>query len=208
MASSYETTLSIPIPAGKSIGLNAKRITDLVLTPLLCIFAAPLLFVSMILSKLASSGHLLYKQKRIGRNGQIFFAYKFRSLLIHDLPKPVRQGDPRLNIFGAFLRRWHLDELPQLWNVLRGEMSLVGPRPWSIVGCAYLQQYSPHVDIRHSILPGITDLAQLEEDYSRTPDSFRKGIKLDLSYVQNNSLLKDIIILLKTPKAIWQHKAF
>ena len=171
---------------------------------LLAIFAlSPLLLATAAAVKLSSPGPVLFKQKRHGWNGKIIKVWKFRSMRQHNdaQVKQASREDPRITRVGRFIRRTSIDELPQLFNVLQGHMSLVGPRPHAV---AHNDYYTGKIDAymaRHRIKPGITGLAQISgcRGETETLDKMEKRVELDLAYINNWSLWLDIKILVKTP---------
>ncbi len=162
----------------------------------------PLVVVLAALVKLTSKGPAFYVQERVGKDGRIFRLYKLRSMR-HDAEKwtgPVwtDEDDPRITPFGRFLRKTHLDELPQLYNVLRGEMTIVGPRPERPNFVDDLKKTIPAYDARHLVLPGITGLAQINLPPDTDLESVRRKLVLDLEYVQHATLWLDLRIMLCT----------
>jgi exopolysaccharide biosynthesis polyprenyl glycosylphosphotransferase len=196
-----------PIPV---LGLIAKRAIDVVGAALGLLMLSPLLAVIAIAIRLDSSGPVLYRSPRVGKKGRRFTCYKFRSMISNadELKDSLRnlnqrQGptfkishDPRITRLGRFLRQTSLDELPQLWNVLRGEMSLVGPRPHPTDDFA---QYQLEHLRRLDVTPGITGLWQVS---ARRAPSFERNLALDLQYIENWNLWLDLKILLKTIPAV------
>jgi exopolysaccharide biosynthesis polyprenyl glycosylphosphotransferase len=195
--------------ASRRRNLPGKRILDLTLTSLILIVASPLLAVTAIAIKLFDGGPVIYRQRRVGRDGRPFHALKFRSMvvgaerLIIDLrDQNVTNGllfkvvdDPRITRVGHVIRRFSIDELPQLWNVMRGEMSLVGPRPLAVEP----EDFSTVDNKRHTILPGITGYWQISGGNDLT---YEEMIKLDLAYIENWSLWLDLRLLLRTFPAV------
>ncbi|MGZ0711693.1 sugar transferase (plasmid) [Coraliomargarita sp. W4R53] len=189
----------------------AKRATDLVATSLGLIVISPILLVLALLVKLTSTGPVLFKQTRIGLRGEEFTMLKFRSMVVNaeellaDLESEQRdsgntvmfkmKNDPRITPVGRVMRKYSLDELPQLFNVIGGSMSLVGPRPPLQ---SEVEQYADHVHRRFLVKPGITGLWQVS---GRSSLSWEETVRLDLSYVENWSLIGDVGILAKTAKA-------
>lgn len=177
-------------------GLLIKRIFDLILTTIAMVVLSPLFILLSILVKRDSSGPIFFKQDRVGKDGVHFPMYKFRSMYV-DTPQygisPRSSEDPRITKMGRFLRRTSLDELPQLINVLRGDMSLVGPRPEMpfIVDNEYNDLYRERLRVQ----PGITGVWQISCDRSR---EIHENISYDIFYIENRSLLLDIIILIRT----------
>ena len=184
----------------------AKRCIDTIVSTLALIAFLPLFMIIPILIKLTSCGPVFYKQMRSGHNGQPFKIYKFRSMVanaekilptimdFNRLKEPVfkLQDDPRVTFIGKILRKTSLDELPQLFNVLKGDLSLVGPRPEEI---ALVKRYAPFFRERLKVKPGITGLQQIT---CRGSTSLTERMKYDLLYIKNHSLWLDIKILLKT----------
>jgi len=173
-----------------------KRLVDLVFSILVLIFSAPLMLLFPLIIKLESKGPILYRQKRVGLKGKIYEVYKFRSMLenaeAETGPILARQDDKRVTRVGSFLRMSHLDELPQFLNILKGEMSLVGPRPER---AAFVKGFDREIrgySRRFAIKPGITGLAQL---YGKYETSAEKKLKYDLAYINNWSLGLDLKIL-------------
>ena len=162
---------------------------------------SPALAVAALAIKLEGSGPVLYKQRRVGLNGQEFELLKLRTMEVGAEEKgagfAVNEGDPRITRVGRFLRRLSLDELPQLWNVVRGDMSLIGPRPT----LAYqVERYTPRQRRRLEVKPGITGWAQI---HGRAKLPWDDRIELDVWYVENRSPLLDLKILARTPRALF-----
>jgi lipopolysaccharide/colanic/teichoic acid biosynthesis glycosyltransferase len=190
----------------------ACRALDLVATMALVLLLAPLLLLIALIIKLDSPGPVLFRQQRVGRGRRHFLVAKFRTMqhgADHDVhrdymlaliesgtPAPKLAGDARVTRFGAFLRRTSLDELPQLWNVLRGEMSLVGPRP----PIPYeVDHYPPHWFERFLVKPGVTGLWQVS---GRSEVSLEEMIELDVDYARRRSVLLNVWIILRTIPAV------
>jgi lipopolysaccharide/colanic/teichoic acid biosynthesis glycosyltransferase len=162
--------------------------------------ASPALAVAALAIKLEDGGPVLYRQRRVGRNGREFELVKLRTMVIgaeqQGAGLAVNRGDPRITRIGRALRRLSLDELPQLWNVVRGEMSLIGPRPT----LAYqVEQYTPRQRKRLEVKPGITGWAQI---HGRASLPWHERIELDVWYVENRSPRVELKILLRTPLAL------
>ena len=184
---------------------QVKRMLDVVLTTIGVIIISPLLICIATAVKLSSPGPILYKQNRYGLDGRKFQCIKFRSMYTTDyLNSPTLKqatlGDPRVTPVGAFLRRWSLDELPQVFNVLTGDMSLVGPRPHAVEHNEIYRKLIPGYMQRHSFKPGITGLAQISGWRGETPQisDMQKRISADLEYQREWSLMLDLKILVKT----------
>jgi exopolysaccharide biosynthesis polyprenyl glycosylphosphotransferase len=175
--------------------LIVKRIMDIIFASVCIIFLAPVMAVFAILVKRNSPGPAIFKQKRVGLNGKQFQFYKFRTMHV-DTPKyavtPGSGDDPRITGIGRFLRRFSLDELPQLFNVLKGDMSMVGPRPEMPF---IVETYSDIMANRLRVKPGITGLWQISADRAK---QIHDNIDYDLYYVENFSPLLDVVILLRT----------
>ncbi|HET8636268.1 MAG TPA: sugar transferase [Acidobacteriaceae bacterium] len=190
----YVETLSVPRTDPQSYAL-CKRAIDLAISSLLLVLFAPLLALIALLVRLDSPGPALFMQKRVGRNGELFNIYKFRSMYAGSARyalSPTTSLDPRITRTGRLLRRTSLDELPQLLNVLLGSMSLVGPRPEMPF---VVQRYSDLERRRLSVTPGITGLWQLSPCRAFP---IHQNIHYDLYYIRNRTLWMDISILLQT----------
>jgi exopolysaccharide biosynthesis polyprenyl glycosylphosphotransferase len=178
-----------------------KRILDLAGAGLALLLASPLLLLAALAIKLDDRGPVLYRQRRVGRDGEEFDLLKLRTMIVGAEAQgagwAVDAGDPRITRAGRVLRRLSLDELPQLWNVVRGEMSLVGPRPT----LAYqVERYTPRQRRRLEVKPGITGWAQVQ-GRARVPWDDR--IEFDVWYVEHRSLWLDLRILARTPMALF-----
>jgi lipopolysaccharide/colanic/teichoic acid biosynthesis glycosyltransferase len=163
--------------------------------------ASPFLAAGALAIKLADGGPVLYRQRRVGKDGREFELFKLRTMVVgaerQGAGWAVNRGDPRITRVGRLLRRVSLDELPQLWNVVRGEMSLIGPRPT----LAYqVEQYTPRQRKRLDVKPGITGWAQI---HGRASLPWEERIELDVWYVENRSPAVDLKILLRTPLALF-----
>lgn len=178
----------------------AKRLTDIVVAALALILLSPLLLAIALLVRLSSPGPILYKQERMGLDGRTFQMLKFRSMRVDAEATTgavwARESDDRRTLLGTLLRKSSLDELPQLWNVLRGEMSLVGPRPERPVFVHQFRREIPHYMLRHKVKAGITGWAQVNGWRGNT--SLRRRIECDLYYIQNWSYALDLKILTLT----------
>lgn len=192
-----------------------KRIFDIVMATLALIVLSPVMALTALIVKLSDGGPVLFKQRRVGRRGEPFDLYKFRSMvpnaeeiradLLEDHNESdgalfkIRQ-DPRITPFGRFIRRFSIDELPQLLNVLRGEMSLIGPRPALE---REVEQYKVHVRRRLDVRPGMTGLWQVS---GRSDLDWDDTVRLDLYYVDNWSMIQDLAILLRTFRAVFSSR--
>jgi lipopolysaccharide/colanic/teichoic acid biosynthesis glycosyltransferase len=168
----------------------------------LLLLTLPLLALTALLVKLTSRGPVLYRQTRTGKGGQPYTIIKIRTMTHNCESKTgvrwATPGDPRITWVGRWLRRTHLDELPQLWNVLRGEMSLVGPRPERPEFVVHLQQVLPDYRKRLQVLPGVTGLAQIQLAADTDLGSVRRKLVYDLYYVDRRTLWLDLRIMLST----------
>ncbi len=183
-----------------------KRVFDLVLSTLLIVIASPVMLVTAIAIKLESAGPVIYRQERLGLYGRPFMCLKFRSMQI-DAEKDGKarwatKNDARVTRVGAFIRKYRIDELPQLCSVLRGEISLIGPRPERPSFVEQLREQIPFYDIRHSVKPGITGWAQVRYTYSASVEDARRKHQFDLYYVKNNSLFLDLLVLVETVSVV------
>lgn len=180
----------------------AKRVIDVVVSFIMLILAAPVLIATSIAIKLDSKGPVIYKQERSGLNGKVFKVYKFRSMY-QDAEKrtgPIwsTKDDPRITRVGKFIRRVRIDELPQIWNVFKGEMSLVGPRPERPFFVEQLAKEIPYYKRRLRVRPGITGWAQVKHKYDENIEDVKTKLQFDLFYIENMSLKTDIKILFRT----------
>ncbi len=180
-----------------------KRVFDVVLASIALVFALPVLIAVALAIKHSSPGPILFKQRRYGLNGEEILIYKFRSMTVCEDGPVVAQAtekDSRVTPLGAFLRRTSLDELPQIWNVLEGKMSFVGPRPHAV---AHNEEYRKLINgymIRHKVRPGITGWAQVNglRGETSTVDRMHLRVQYDLDYLKNWSLWLDLKILMST----------
>ncbi len=188
-----------------NIALKAKRVADVLLSALLLVPAVPLGALVAMAVKLDSRGPVLYAQVRTGQEGREFTLYKFRTM-VEDAERTGAQwaavNDPRVTRVGRILRAARLDEIPQLWNVIRGEMSFVGPRPERPDFNRRLEQAVPYYDLRHLVKPGITGWAQVKYPYGASVEDALEKLQYDLYYIKNYSILLDVMIVLKTLRVI------
>ena len=196
---------------GRNRGLyqSLKRAGDAALSALLLVAFAPLILLIAAAIRLSDGGSPFYSQRRLGLMGREFRVWKFRTMVEdadHAGAFSGRLGeDPRVTRLGRFLRRFRLDELPQLWNVLKGDMSLVGPRPEWIQEVEVIERVLPHYHIRHLVRPGITGWAQVYFRATNNPGDSLEKLRYDLYYVKNMSAALDLSILLKTAKRVLLH---
>lgn len=191
--------LPIPMPFWEQV---AKRMIDLFVSACVLVVGLPAWLLLGLAVRLSSPGPAIYRQARLGRRGQTFTMYKFRTMR-NDAERqtgPVwaKEDDPRYTPIGRWLRKTRLDEVPQFWNVLKGEMSLVGPRPERPYFVEQLAREIPLYGRRHRVKPGITGLAQVKWKYDESLDDVRQKVKYDLFYIENMSLRMDFKILFQT----------
>jgi sugar transferase (PEP-CTERM system associated) len=184
----------------------SKRLTSALVSVVGLALSLPLIPLIILAIKITSSGPVLYRQKRVGRDGSVFECLKFRTMRADaeadSGPTWAGDNDPRITRVGRFLRVSRLDEIPQLWNVLRGDMSLVGPRPERPEFVDWLKQEIPYYYLRHTIRPGITGWAQVSYKYGNTVDDVKEKLRYDLFYIKNMSPGLDLLILFQTIKII------
>jgi len=198
--------------------VETKRIFDVSVVLMALLLVSPILMVVALLIRLDSKGPIFFSQVRVGKNGQRFKMYKFRSMYIDAEQRKLEliahnemqggvlfkmKGDPRVTRVGRFIRKYSIDELPQLWNVVIGDMSLVGPRPPLLIE---VEQYTPYQRRRLSVTPGLTCIWQVS---GRSEIPFVKQVELDLEYIATQSFWNDIRLLLKTvPAVLKAHGAY
>ncbi|WP_305036041.1 sugar transferase [Micromonospora sp. HM5-17] len=187
-------------PADRAGYERSKRLLDLVIAVVLLLLAAPVMAVVAVAIAATLGRPVLFRQVRPGRYGELFELVKFRTMRPVDLAAGVVSDRDRLSRLGRWLRSTSLDELPTLWNVVRGEMSLVGPRPLLV---EYLDRYTPTEARRHEVRPGITGLAQVR---GRNELSFTERFRHDVWYVDNRSLALDLRILVETVSAVLRRR--
>jgi sugar transferase (PEP-CTERM system associated) len=183
-----------------------KRAFDLVASGLLLTIASPVMLLTALAVRLESRGPVIYRQERVGLGGQSFMCLKFRSMRTDaekdGVARWATKNDSRVTRVGSFIRKMRIDELPQLISVLRGEMSLVGPRPERPSFVSQLQEQIPFYDIRHSVKPGVTGWAQVRYSYGASIEDARRKHQFDLYYVKNNSLFLDLLVLVETVSVV------
>ncbi len=188
------------VPLSSLTNRFLKRLMDIVLGSLALIIFSPVMLIVVIGVKISSKGPVIYKQNRIGLHNKEFEMYKFRSMMVQtdggDVSKWTTSDDPRVTKFGKFIRRTSIDELPQIFNVLKGDMSLVGPRPERPFYVDKFKEEIPRYMIKHQVRPGMTGWAQVNG--YRGDTSIQKRIECDLYYIENWSLIFDIKILIRT----------
>src|SRR5690606_12934148 len=186
-----------------------KRATDVALASLMLIGALPVMLMIAVAIKLTSSGSVIFKQRRYGLDGEEIVVYKFRTMTVSedgDQVKQATRNDARVTPPGRWLRRYSLDELPQLLNVFQGRMSLVGPRPHAVAHNEQYRKLIPGYMVRHKVAPGITGLAQVNGCRGETADlaEMQRRIDYDLDYLRHWSLALDLKILLKTALVLFR----
>ncbi|MFC5270144.1 sugar transferase [Adhaeribacter terreus] len=182
-----------------------KRLIDVVASALFLLIFFPVYAMIAAMVKLSSPGPVFYKQERIGKHGKPFYIYKFRSMFIDaekQGPSLSSDYDPRITSWGRFMRKVRLDELPQFWNVIIGDMSLVGPRPERQFFIDQIVKIAPHYKHLHRVRPGITSLGQVKYGYASSVDEMVRRLKFDILYIENMSLAMDFRVMLYTIKII------
>ena len=183
-----------------------KRGFDLICSTIILIAAFPLMLLAALAVKLEDRGPVFYSQERVGKDGKTFFVHKFRSMRADaekaGKPQWAAQNDPRVTRVGNFMRKTRIDELPQILNVFKGEMSFVGPRPERPYFVEQLIEVVPYYNVRHSIKPGITGWAQVRYGYGSSAEDALQKLQYDLYYVKNNSLFLDVLVLIDTLKVV------
>lgn len=200
----------IPKEKGHVTNLNTyfffKRTGDIFLSILLLLLLSPVMCIIALLIKIDSPGPVFFSQERLGKNGDPFLIYKFRSMKIDaekDGPQWAAENDDRCTKIGKVLRMMRLDEIPQLWNILEGDMSFVGPRPEREYFYKKFEEYIPGFKNRLSVKPGLTGLAQVNGGYDLKPE---EKIIYDMKYIEQQSVLLDIKCMLKTFILIFTHR--
>ena len=204
--------LTIPIDNMGNLGRSMKRCGDIAGSLLALIVLSPILLLFALILKLQRHGSVIYKQERIGRNAQPFTIYKFRTLK----PDSEKNGpqlvpssdDVHTTGFSLFLRHSHLDELPQLWNVLKGDMSLVGPRPERRYYIDMIMDRNPDYLFVYQMRPGLTSEATLYNGYTDTVEKMLKRLRMDIHYLRNRTLRLDMQIMFNTFLAMISGKKF
>jgi sugar transferase (PEP-CTERM system associated) len=183
-----------------------KKLFDMSVSVIIFILTLPIMLVTTILIYLEDRGPIFYQQERVGKNGRTYMVLKFRSMGINaekpGTPQWASANDPRTTRIGKIIRKLRIDELPQIINVLRGEMSFVGPRPERPFFVDQLCKEIPFFNMRHSVKPGITGMAQVRYAYGASVEDSKQKLQYDLYYVKNNSLFLDILILLETVQVV------
>ncbi len=184
---------------------NIKRLFDIIMAIIIGVMALPVMIVAAIIVRLESPGPVIYSQDRVGENGKEFKVHKFRSMrndAEKDGAKWAQVNDPRVTKFGNFMRKTRIDELPQLVNVFKGQMSFIGPRPERMVFIKELEKEIPYYNLRHMVKPGLTGWAQVMYPYGASVEDARKKLEYDLYYIKHHSLYLDLIIMFMTFKTV------
>ncbi len=183
-----------------------RRVLNFSLALIALVFSLPLIPFIVLAVKLGSSGNVLYRQQRVGRQGRIFYCYKFRTMRPDAEADTgatwASDNDPRITRVGKFLRSSRLDEIPQLWCVLKGDMHFVGPRPERPEFVEWLSKEIPYYGVRHVVRPGITGWAQVQYKYGNTMEDAREKLQYDLFYIKNASIGLDLFIMFQTLKIV------
>ncbi|HKT16134.1 MAG TPA: TIGR03013 family XrtA/PEP-CTERM system glycosyltransferase [Allosphingosinicella sp.] len=198
--------------AGRRVSSAAKRLFDLAVSAILLLVSTPIILLTALLVKLESRGPAFFRQKRVGLFGQTFEMVKLRSMRqdaeVGGLAVWAQQDDPRITRIGSVIRKLRIDELPQVWSVLKGEMSFVGPRPERPQFVADLEARLPYYAERHMVKPGITGWAQINYPYGASIEDARHKLEYDLYYAKNYTPFLDLLILLQTIRVIlWREGA-
>lgn len=193
----------------KDIGYRfISRIIDMAFSFFTVILTSPLLIISAILIHLEDKGPVFYIQKRVGLNGKVFNFYKLRSMIVNSEKNGAlwsNKNDPRITKVGKVLRKLHIDELPQMINILKGDMALIGVRPERPEFVSKLEKSIPHYKLRHIVRPGFTGWAQIKYHYANTIDDSKEKFEYDLYYIKNRNLFLDFGIFLRTVQIIFTY---
>lgn len=208
----YDNVPVLHLNSHPEIGLKIqilKRGFDVLFSSIVMVAGAPVFVMLCIITKLTSKGPTFFRQERIGKNEKPFYIYKFRSMRVNaELagPQLSKDNDPRITKWGMMMRRTRLDELPQFWNVLKGDMSVVGPRPERQYYIEQIVEKTPSYKKLLRVKPGLTSIGQVHYGYAENVDQMCHRMRYDLLYLQNISLNSDLNIILKTVKVMVQGK--
>lgn len=187
------------------IHTRIKRIFDLSMAIIIGVITLPIMAIAAIIVKLESPGPIIYSQERVGEHNKEFRVHKFRSMrndAEKDGAKWAQKNDPRVTKFGNIMRKTRIDELPQLLNVIKGEMSFIGPRPERMVFIKELEKQIPYYNLRHMVKPGLTGWAQVMYPYGASVEDARRKLEYDLYYIKHHSLYLDMVIMILTFKTV------
>lgn len=186
--------------------LLAQRLASVVVALLALILCSPAILVAAVLVNFSSPGPILFRQERVGHRGRVFTLFKFRTMLMDAEAESgavwADKDDPRVTGIGRLLRKMRVDELPQLWNVLKGDMNLVGPRPERPEFVQWLAGKLPYYQLRHIIRPGITGWAQVKYQYTSSLEESKQKLEYDLYYIKHISFVLDLLIMFETIKTV------
>ena len=214
MPQEKEITTVVPVEKSRMDALNEnlKRIFDFTASCGGMVVFSPLYLAIYIAIKCESKGPAIFRQERIGRGGKAFTLYKFRSMKVTSesdgKPALCQQGDARLTRVGKFIREHHLDELPQLWNVAKGDMSFVGPRPERQYYIDKIMEVNPEYERLYELRPGLFSYATLHYGYTDTLEKMLKRLEYDLEYLENRTMAMDTKIIFQTVWSILSGKKF
>lgn len=186
--------------------INIKRVIDIFVSVIALFILSPLFVFIAIKIRYDSKGPVIYKQERIGYHKKPFHIYKFRTMELNaeedGIPQLSSDNDPRVTRFGRFMRKYRLDEIPQFWNVVKGDMSLVGPRPERKYFIDKIIKIAPYYSLLHQVRPGITSMGMVKFGYAKDVSQMIQRSKYDLLYIENMSLLNDLKILIFTVRTV------
>lgn len=192
---------------GRRVNSAVKRLLDLLVSAIFVVFLGPFMLLVALAVKLDSSGPIFYVQERVGRNGRVFPLYKFRSMCQDAERNGISQwaaaNDPRITRIGSFLRKTRIDEIPQILNVLRGDMSFIGPRPERPFFVESLSKEIRYYNERARVRPGITGWAQINYPYGASVEDAREKLSYDFYYIKNYSLMLDLLVLMATVQVVF-----
>jgi exopolysaccharide biosynthesis polyprenyl glycosylphosphotransferase len=184
-----------------------KRALDIFISSMVLLLLSPLYLFAALKVKLSSSGSIFYKQQRIGLYGKPFWIYKFRSMVLNAEekgPSLSSENDPRITKWGRVMRKWRIDELPQFYNIIKGDMSLVGPRPERKYYIDIISQTHPHYKYLHKVKPGLSSWGMVKFGYAENTNEMIERMRYDLLYIKNCSLVLDFKIMIYTILVILQ----